>query len=327
VLFHLLAAWTLAAAVQAALPVRISYLYSLSDFNGTVPFGDVLLHVDRQRDEVYGIVGNSVRVFNSVGMEIYRFDHDLSAGRIFGLVAETSGDLLLLLWDTTGGAEDRHWWLARCDYRGTPLEVFEVSELPEDLSDFGPNQMLYQEGRILLVSRSQLQMIEIDPRGVFQDRWDLSEIIELDEPNAEIFGFSVDRADNLLFTIATQFRAYVVATDGLVRQFGTVGSAPGKFGIVAGIVADDNGYVLIADKLRHVVMVFSPELQFITEFSAAGRQDLLRPTELVMGAAGKFYVTQARSRGVAVYRLTPNRLAVAPPVGTSPGSGNRSDPP
>ena len=87
-IFFLLAQLSLVAPGRATLPVRISYLYALSDFNGTVPYDDVVLHADLLRVEVYAVLGNSVRVFSATGMEIYRFDHDLEAGRIFGLVSE-----------------------------------------------------------------------------------------------------------------------------------------------------------------------------------------------------------------------------------------------
>ena len=64
----------------------------------------------------------------------------------------------------------------------------------------------------------------------------------------------------------------------------------------------------MADKNRGVVLVFDPNLDFLTEFGSGdeGPSHLVRPTDLAMGSSGKLYVTQARDRGVAVFRLKPN---------------------
>ena len=51
----------LAGLIRPAAAVEVSYLFELSDFNGTVPYGDVNLHVDRGSDELYAGVGDEVR--------------------------------------------------------------------------------------------------------------------------------------------------------------------------------------------------------------------------------------------------------------------------
>ncbi len=298
-------------ALSGAPEVTVAYLYNLSDFSGMVPYSDVILHIDRQRDEIYGSLGNSVRIFSSTGMEVYRFEVDLALGQILDLVVEDSGDLLLLTYEPMETAlqtpdETRQWWLSRCDYRGTPIERLEVTGLPAELEDFGPNALFYRDGLVTLASRSQHQVVTVDGSGAYQQSHDLAQLAKLEDPaSEEIFGLDIDPAGNILFTIPTNFKAYVVSPDGELRQFGMAGSAPGKFGIVSGIIADDHGNILIADKLRNVVMVFDKTLRFLTEFSKARDRLLARPTDLVMGEEGKFYVTQARGQGVAVFRLTP----------------------
>lgn len=100
-----------------------------------------------------------------------------------------------------------------------------------------------------------------------------------------------------------------------MRDVGHAGSAPGGFGVVAGIVGDENGNVIVADKGRGVVMVFDANLEFVTEFGSGGdgRGSLVRPTDLTLGPAGKIYVTQARDRGVAVLKASVGSRPPTPP--------------
>ena len=117
---------------------------------------------------------------------------------------------------------------------------------------------------------------------------------------------SMDERGNMLVAIPTMFRVFVVSPEENVRSFGHSGSTPGAFGIVAGIVADGHGNLIVADKGRGVVMVFDEKLEFLMEFGSddGGRAGLVRPTDLALGASGKLYVTQARDRGVAVFKMS-----------------------
>ena len=97
----------------------------------------------------------------------------------------------------------------------------------------------------------------------------------------------------------------MLSPDGELKAFGRVGSNPGAFGVVAGVAADDDGNILVADKGRGVVIVFDEQFRLVTEFGAEeeGPSGLARPAELALGRSGKLYVTQARERGVAVFRI------------------------
>jgi hypothetical protein len=108
-------------------------------------------------------------------------------------------------------------------------------------------------------------------------------------------GFSVDRDGNMLFTVASVFSAYVMSPEGKVRAFGQKGSTPGKFNIVSGIAADEEGRLFLTDSLRAVVMVFDPSFQFLGEFGYRGPdpENLVSPFNLAVGN-GRVYVTQSR---------------------------------
>jgi outer membrane protein assembly factor BamB len=92
--------------------------------------------------------------------------------------------------------------------------------------------------------------------------------------------------------------------DKKMRMFGTRGSSPGKFNIVSGITADDQGNIFVTDTLRCVVIAFDKDFNFKTEFGYRGLDpgNLIAPMELVVNN-DRVYVSQSRSRGVSVYRI------------------------
>jgi hypothetical protein len=293
-----------AATLCSASDLRFSRLHELSDFNGTVPYSDVVLHADRHHDEVYAMVGNTVRVFNHSGMEIYRFQHDPTESKILDLGVDESGEIFTLNFDRQAPDGTRPWWIHRCDYRGDLIERIDVGGLPSEIESFTPGRMVLHDGRIVLASKGQLQVVVVDGSGVYQRHHDLAGLLEIDNPETNVIsGFSIDRAGNMLFTIPVRFRAFVVTPDETVREFGSSGSAPGDFGVVAGIVVSDDGHYLIADKLRGVVMAFDSSFRLVAEFAGGNGWALARPTALALGNGGRLYVTQSRSRGVAVLDL------------------------
>jgi len=296
-------------AAPSAVAIDVSYLFNLSDFNGTVPYDDVRLHVDRSRDELYAAVGNEVRIFNPSGMESYRFELDATLGRIFGLAVDDKGDILLLSLDLSDRSRLPDWYIIRCNYRGEPIGRMRVTGLPPEYDGFVPNLMLHRGDRLVLVSRAQLMVAVVDRDGLFETGYDLAELLDIDDEKRgdhDLQGFDVDQQGNLIFTIPVFFKAFVVSPDGNVKAFGRPGSIPGSFGIVADIVVDDQGNLIVADKLRRVVMVFDRNYQFLTEFGAGetGRVWLQRPSHLALGNDGKVYVTQTGKKGVAVYKLS-----------------------
>jgi hypothetical protein len=109
-------------------------------------------------------------------------------------------------------------------------------------------------------------------------------------------------------------------------MFGRPGSIAGSFGVVSDIVADDHGRLLVADKLRWVVMVFDSDHRFLTEFGAGenGRAWLSRPAGLALGNDGKIYVTQAGKKGVAVYRMSNGGEMIRSGAGPQTGGGAAS---
>ena len=297
------------APVQASAGVKSTYLYSLANFHGKLPYNEVRVRVDRLRDEVYVVERGIVRVFNDSGMEFFSFGENPELGSIYDLAVDERGDVSLLSFDLTHPEAPR-FFLIHCNYRGDMKEKRTVTGLPAEFSGFFPNYMFYRDGRFLFLSSSGMKVVVTDRNGVFQKGYDLADILgvpEKDRPDTEILGFDLDAEGNMLFTVPVLFKAYVVTPDGkLAGSFGKAGSAPGLFGIVSGITRDDRGNFLVVERLRSVVMIFDKDFRFLQEFGYRGKKpgNLIRPNELALGNAGKLYVTQVRNRGVSVFNVT-----------------------
>jgi hypothetical protein len=296
---------------QASADVKSTFLYSLANFHGKLPYNEVRVRVDRARDEVYVVERGIVRVFNESGMEFFWFGDNAELESIYDLAVDEAGDVSLLSYNFAH-PEDPKYFLIHCNYRGDVKEKLMVTGLPVEFSGFFPNYMFYRDEKYLFLSSSRMKVVVTDRNGVFRKGYDLADLLEIpekDRANIEIFGFNLDSDGNMLFTIPVLFQAYVVSPDGKVAgSFGKSGSAPGMFGVVCGIAKDDQGNYLVVERLRSVVMVFDKEFRFLREFGYVGGKpgNLVRPNEVAMGNAGKLYVTQVRDRGVSVFSVTSN---------------------
>ncbi len=312
-LIPVLAALSLLGALPSpgAADINATFLYSLANFHGKVPYSNVRVRVDRSHDETYVIDRGIVRVFNENGMEIHWFGDDPELGGIHDLAVDEKGDLFLLTIDQTI-PDDPKYLLVRCNYRGEVKEKHAITGMPSGFERFFPTYLLHRDGEFYFLSNSQMKLVVTDRKGVFRRGYDLGEIVDVpekDRPNTEIFGFNLDSEGNMLFTVPTQFQAYVVSPDGKVAgAFGKSGSAPGMFGIVSGIARDDRGNYLVVERLRSVVMIFDKEYRFLKEFGYRGDKpgNMTRPNEVAVGNDGKLYVTQLRNQGVSVFSVTGN---------------------
>jgi hypothetical protein len=292
----------LAAAPAAAQPVRAGYIYTLSNFTGTIPYNWSRVSVDLERNEVYVLYQNIVRVFNESGMEVYRFGDDLDVGQIVDVAIDDRGDILLLT------HRDSRSVIVRCDYRGQPESEVALAGVPPAFTDMGPNRLEFRRGAIYLASSMGLKIAIADREGRFVKGYDLLPLLELtekDRGSVELGGFSVDRDGNMLLTVPVLFRAFVLSPEGRLTTFGKASSAPGGFNITGGIARDSRGNLLIVDKLKGSVLIFDRNLAFVTQFSRRGykRGELIYPDDLVIDSRDRVYVTQMGRRGVSVFTL------------------------
>ena len=289
----------------AAGPVEASRLYELSDFTGAVPCSDALVVADAAHDETYTLFANEVRIFNGSGMQVYRFFVDPTAWQLTGIAVEESGDQLFLVHKQGDAGGARAWTLMRADYRGRMQTELPLT-VPAELDAFHPNRLYLRAGAIWLVSTDTMVAASFTLDGSWIRTLDLAAIAGIpsgDRGSFGLGGFDVASSGSVLFAVPTQFKVYQVAADGTVAMFGRVGSNAGGFGIVSGLAVDDRGNILIADRLRNVVMVYDESFRFVREFGQSGpeRKRLVRPGDLAVGAAGKVYVSQLGNGGVAVF--------------------------
>lgn len=277
------------------------YLYTLSNFGGRVPYDWAQIQVDRSRDEVYVVYQNLVRIFSPSGMEIFSFGDDLDLGQLLDVAAEPDGNILLLSF------KDGRSHVTRCNFRGVPVGPLAFTDLPE--GPFAPNRMFLRRGRLYLATLSAARVIVTDTSGAFKEQIELLKEADLDPKQVasrpEISGFSVDEEGTIYFTVPVIFKAFKMTAAGTLESFGRPGSAPGRFGIVAGIAADSHGRLVVADKLRSVLMVFSKDFAFITEYGYRGNRPgtLVLPEMVAIDSRDHVYVTQGARRGVSVFTL------------------------
>src|SRR5512141_2519835 len=111
---------------QASSEVKSTFLYTLANFQGKLPYNEVRVRVDRARDEVYVVERGIVRVFNNSGMEFFWFGDNPELESIYDLAVDEKGDIFLLSFNFTR-PEDPKYYLVRCSYRGDMKEKLELT--------------------------------------------------------------------------------------------------------------------------------------------------------------------------------------------------------
>ena len=301
----------LSSATAKAQPVKGTFLYNLSSFTGTISFSWPRVFIDQERNEVYVIYQNFIRVFNETGMEVYSFGDELDLGSIVDLTLDQDGKILLLSYKWSQTTDKIDYEITRCNYRGEPVSRIEMKNLPAQYSKFLPGRLIYREGNLYLASLITMVVIVTDADGVFKEVYDILPLLELEEKekqDAMMEAFSIDKEGNFLFTIPPLFRAYKVSPDRKVSYFGKPGGSPGRFNIVAGIVTDSKGNILVVDKLKCAVMVYDKNFNFLNQFGSRGWKPgfLIAPQDIAIDTQDRVYVTQAGKKGISVFKITYN---------------------
>ena len=299
---------------------QIRYMGNLANFEGIVPSLWSKITVDKEHAEA--IILNprqrDVRIFNAAGMEIFSFGDNVELSGASDIELGEDGDIYLVF---PGASEQQ---IHRLDYKGDPIANFGLKEVPDEFLPFNPQSLQYIDGKLYLADMGAMNIIITDMEGSFQQGYHVKRLmLQLEEefagqPGEDLFkdlqkfefldmaGFSADSQGNMYFTVSSIFSAFKLSPDGKLKLFGKSGSGPGKFGVVAGITTDSQGYIYVSDRLRSVVMIFDANFEFITEFGYRGLQPgrLIVPDDVVVDDRnGYIYVAQAANRGVSVYRI------------------------
>ena len=293
----------LSADVRAE--VQTAFLYSLSNFNGTVPFNWASIHVDEERDEIYVTDTRlgEIRIFNETGMEVFRFGDNLNLGAVIAAAVNREGNILIL------SRRLSKFSIVVCNFRGEHLSELTLQGFPAEFAGFFPSDMVYRHEQLYLLDNDSLRIAVTDANGLYRTGYDIGTMINIEKEKrgqSEVGGFSVDANRNILFTIPVIFKAFTLSPDGKIAGFGVPGSAPGRFNIVGGIVADEEGYLYVADRLKSAILIFDKDFRFLKEFGYRGRKpdNLIAPKDLSLDHKGRLYVSQLRDRGVSGFQIT-----------------------
>jgi len=199
--------------------VDANFLYALSNFSGPVPYNWGRVFVDRERNEIYVLYKNAIRVFSQSGMEIYRFGEDSDLGRIVDAAVDLVGNILLLT-DKGAGVE-----LLRCNFRREPVAKFKIKNLPAEFSPFSPNRIICREGRFYFAALDAMKVVVAATDGEFEKGYDIAPLLDLtkkEKASAEIVVYhlrplvtSLDlypKGSNVSFTCERGWRGLCVST-------------------------------------------------------------------------------------------------------------------
>jgi len=284
--------------------IETSFLYQLSGFAGPIPYNWPSISVDAERNEIYVVdtKERNITVFNDQGMEIYYFGDDGSLGTAVDVALDKDGNILVLSKSRSNAS------IIKCNFRGEPIAQLALKDFPPDFSPFLPGRIIYRQELLYLLDSEGLKVAVTDVNGLFQNGYDLGTLVGIEEDKrdgTDIDGFSVDSEGNMLFTIPVKFAAFVLSPDGQYVKFGRPGGAPGKFNNVGGIVADDQGYYYVADKLKSAILIFDKDFRFQLEFGYRGSrpENLNAPRNLALDSHGRLYVSQL-GKGISVFQIT-----------------------
>jgi len=294
-----------AAAPQRTEAMRASYLYELAAITGPLSTSAATLSYDPFHQELYVVVAGQVRVYNAVGMEVYAWPDDSELGEVWAVAPLENGDVVTLRYMNSQPT------LVRCNFRGELVGEIKVAALSGAFAgDFRPGQMTYAKGKLYLADTRTKMVVIVDLALGSASPVDLAAILDKDEKTREatIDGMTVDGHGNLVVTMAAAFKVFVIEPDGTARSFGRPGSAPGKFGVVKDVVVDETGHFYVSDRLKHCILVFDQDFNFLGEFGYRGDRpgNLVAPGSMVF-ADGKLYVSQMGRRGVAVFQVAHDR--------------------
>lgn len=284
---------------------KVSYLYTLSNFNGPVSSHWANIYIDKKRKDIYVVDPRErdVRIFDENGMEVFLFADDGRFGTISDLTVDGEGNIIILSKQRSGHE------INVADYRGEPQSKIELRDLPPEYSDFRPDRIVWHDRHLYLVDTGYLRIAVISMDGTYKRGYDIASLLKIPEKDRaqnEISGFSIDGEGGMLFTVSVLFQAYRLTPEGAISSFGRSGGGPGTFGVVSGIASDDRGNIYVSDRLRCVVMVFNKDFEFLTEFGYRGHEpaNLIVPNDISVDSDGKLYVAQARERGVSVFAIS-----------------------
>jgi hypothetical protein len=292
--------------------LQVAFQYLLANFSGTVASQWALVDFEQTKGEIYTLNPgfNEIHIFNAQGMALLSFGDQNDVVSAADLSGSDSGNIYLL------ARNFATYGIQVLNFRGIAIGNIFPANIPKQFGYFSPDRLESQNGLLYLLDSASMKIVSMDINGMVMKSIDLSKQLQSFDKSegkpenrgivTDISGFSVGPDGSIYFTVANLFKAFRLNLDGTLDAFGISGSGPGKFGVVSGIAAADNGAIYVADKLRSVILIFDRSFRFQGEFGYRGGspQNLIAPNDLAVDLAGsRVLVSQAANKGIGVYKV------------------------
>ena len=298
----ILAFFFIVTPANAALKIKTSYLYDLQgpDKDSRLKRQNAV-HCDIERNELYVVdTGNHcIRIFGKEGLQLFEFGSDGSLTLPLDVAVNSLGDIFVLQ-SVSGGRR-----IDVFDFRGRYLKELAFRGLPKTdrLVPVGiaidSRDLLYlsdpKHGRLLVFNSEGRFQYEIVPEMSEKDREEV------------VFGnLMIDKDDNVYLPVSTLGTVFVFDSAGrLAMNFGIKGGGPGKLAFPVDVATDNRGHLLVLDKQRHCISVYSNEGKYLTEFGGMGASPgwFFYPSGLEIDRYNRIYVSQRFGDKVQVLKV------------------------
>ncbi|MCA9756480.1 MAG: NHL repeat-containing protein [Candidatus Eisenbacteria bacterium] len=134
-----------------------------------------------------------------------------------------------------------------------------------------------------------------------------------DFERADQIGRPAEAADGTIYVPLTGARQIAaLSSDGkLLEQFGIPGSKVGELAFPVGVAVLGNGEILVLDRMRHCILVYSEDHTFLGESGHFGRGpgEFYHPVSIAASTDGEVYVAQGFEGRVQRFRLVDSELS------------------
>ncbi|MFH1754578.1 MAG: NHL repeat-containing protein [Candidatus Latescibacterota bacterium] len=238
----------------------------------------------------------AIDIFDARGFHLYRTDatSDIAAPKDGSI--DSQGGFVF----TDLAAEGKRT-IERLNYLGEP-EVYNP-EIPRE--GWSPRHLIITtDGHYITVDRSGLLAKHDSQSGSLI--WML-ELVDPESENADMLGRPTEAPDHRIYIPGSKMRTiFYVSPDGdLLGSFGRRGTQRGEFTFPIGVAFDSVGRVLVLDRMRHKILLFTSEHEFVDEFGRMGDGpgNLYHPVAIATSPDGRVYVAQGFEGRVQVFRL------------------------
>jgi hypothetical protein len=231
-----------------------------------------------------------------------------------------NGDIVFMIQSYDSGKLIASYEVA--NFRGDPISRIVLTNLPPHLADFQADRIFSRDGNLYLANLYDIRIVVVNEEGSYQRDYEIKPLVqkyvneerektrskksrEIEDTDLEMGDFSVDHEGNIVFTVPVSGYAFKLTPDLRLFLISRRGSGAGKFGIPSSISVDSKGNYLVSDLLRHAVMIFDKDLNYIDEFGGRYKGDfsIIAPRNIIIDKNDRIYVSQTDGMGVSVFQL------------------------